>query len=91
MSYHEIVQEKIDALYDRDADTKQINDQVKKQQGSFLRSTVCDDGPSKATSNLSSFEHKGLLSKRSPRFFVGWQERYFVLKDRKLAYYQSEQ
>lgn len=30
------------------------------------------------------------MQKKSPRFFVGWQERFFVLKDSKLSYFENE-
>jgi len=31
----------------------------------------------------------GFLHKKSPALFAGWQERYFVLKNRKLKYFKS--
>ena len=31
----------------------------------------------------------GFIYKYSPSKFVGWQKRYFVLKDRKLKYFKS--
>lgn len=35
-------------------------------------------------------EMHGLIYKKSPTLLVGWQERYWVLKDRKLKYYKSK-
>jgi hypothetical protein len=32
----------------------------------------------------------GFLQKKSPSFFKGWQQRFFILKDRKLKYYNAK-
>ena len=61
---------------------------MKKEFG-FLRSTSKAVLPTIARQE-SIGEIKGHLHKRSPRFFMGWQERYFVLKERKLTYFLSE-
>lgn len=34
-------------------------------------------------------EKRGFISKKSPSIFKSWQERYFILKDRKLKYFKS--
>jgi len=34
-------------------------------------------------------DKSGKLCKLSPSFFAGWQERYVVLKDRKMKYYKQ--
>lgn len=34
-------------------------------------------------------DKEGYFQKQSPSWFAGWQDRYFVLKDRKLKYYKS--
>jgi hypothetical protein len=33
---------------------------------------------------------KGTLSKKSPSMLKGWQQRFVVLKDKKLRYYKNE-
>ena len=34
-------------------------------------------------------DKEGFLYKKSPSLFVGWQERYAILKERKLKYFKS--
>mmetsp|Transcript_33274 Transcript_33274/g.58381 ORF Transcript_33274/g.58381 Transcript_33274/m.58381 type:complete len:331 (-) Transcript_33274:310-1302(-) len=36
-------------------------------------------------------EKSGILFKKSPKILVGWQRRFFVLKDKKLYYYAHDQ
>ena len=35
-------------------------------------------------------DKEGYLEKYSPAFLVGWQRRFFVLKDGKLKYYKDK-
>ena len=35
-------------------------------------------------------EMKGYLSKKSPSMLKGWQNRFILLKDKKLRYYKKE-
>ena len=35
-------------------------------------------------------EKKGMLKKLPPSFFTGWQDRYVILKDKKLKYLTKE-
>eukprot|EP00347_Sterkiella_histriomuscorum_P006332 403353158 len=35
-------------------------------------------------------QYEGYLEKQSPKLLVGWQNRYFMLKNRKLYYYKSK-
>jgi hypothetical protein len=45
-----------------------------------------------ATSSVEVYKEKsGVLYKKSPKFLVGWQKRYFVLSDKKLYYYANEE
>ncbi|CDW88955.1 ph domain-containing protein [Stylonychia lemnae] len=40
---------------------------------------------------LESEQYEGYLEKKSPKLLVGWQSRYFVLKERKLYYYKKKE
>lgn len=53
-----------------------------KRQLTFSKKKKAADAPK---------ELKGYLQKKSPSLFRGWQDRFIVLKDRKLFYYKNEQ